>query len=88
MLSEIVITVLVIFSGFISYMLMLCMRRVNQYENFILKIQQIIEISSQRLTTVDARGHYESDDETNFFFQQLKDIQEVLDSLFETEEEK
>ena len=85
MLFEIITTVLVIFSGFISYMLMLCLRRVNQYENFILKIQQIIEISSQRLTAVDARGHYESDDETNFFFQQLKDIQEILNSLFETE---
>jgi len=88
MLFEITIAVLVIFSGFISYMLMLCLRRVNQYENFILKIQQIIEIATHRLTTVDARGHYESDDETNFFFQQLKDIQEILNSLFETEKEK
>jgi hypothetical protein len=63
-------------------MLMLCLRRVNQYENFILKI------ATHRLTTVDVRGHYESDDETNFFFQQLKDIQEILNSLFETEKEK
>lgn len=88
MLFEITTAVLVIFSGFISYMLMLCLRRVNQYENFMLKIQQIIEISTQRLTAVDAQGHYESDDETNFFFQQLKDIQEILNSLFEIEKEK
>ena len=85
MLFEITTVVLIIFSVFMSYMMMLCLRRVNQYENFILKIQQIIEIATQRLTEVDARGHYESDDETAFFFQQLKDIQEILDSLFESE---
>tara|TARA_R110000744_G_scaffold15301_1_gene42799 strand:- start:1492 stop:1758 length:267 start_codon:yes stop_codon:yes gene_type:complete len=85
MLFEITTIVLIIFSVFMSYMMMLCLRRVNQYENFILKIQQIIEIATQRLTAVDARGHYESDDETAFFFQQLKDIQEILDSLFESE---
>tara|TARA_R110000765_G_scaffold298222_1_gene393325 strand:+ start:401 stop:667 length:267 start_codon:yes stop_codon:yes gene_type:complete len=85
MLFEITTVVLIIFSVFMSYMMMLCLRRVNQYENFILKIQQIIEIATQRLTAVDARGHYESDDETAFFFQQLKDIQEILDSLFESE---
>ena len=34
---------------------------------------------------VDTRGHYESDDETGFFFQQLKDIQLLLDGVFEEE---
>jgi hypothetical protein len=33
---------------------------------------------------VDSSGHYESDDETSFFFQQLKDIQAILNSLIET----
>ena len=35
---------------------------------------------------VDAKGHYESDDETGFFFEQLKQIQLSLDGIFETEE--
>jgi hypothetical protein len=34
---------------------------------------------------VDAKGHYESDDETGFFFQQLKQIQLSLDGIFEEE---
>ena len=34
---------------------------------------------------VDAKGHYESDDETGFFFQQLKEIQELLNGIFENE---
>ena len=35
---------------------------------------------------VDAKGHYESDDETGFFFQQLKEVQELLNGIFENEE--
>ena len=36
---------------------------------------------------VDAKGHYESDDETGFFFKQLKQIQLTLDDIFEEEME-
>ena len=32
---------------------------------------------------VDSKGHYESDDETGFFFEQLKQIQLSLDGIFE-----
>ena len=35
---------------------------------------------------VDSKGHYESDDETSFFFEQLKELQLLLDDLFETEQ--
>ncbi len=85
MLFEILTFILVIFSIFVSYMLMLCLRRINQYENFIITIQDIIDIASHRIKQVDSQGHYESDDETSFFFQQLKDIQEILNSLIESE---
>ena len=34
---------------------------------------------------VDSRGHYEADDETGFFFKQLKDIQLLLNDIFEEE---
>ena len=85
MLFEILTSILVIFSIFVSYMLMLCLRRLNQYENFIISIQNIIDIASHTLKQVDASGHYESDDETSFFFQQIKDIQEILNSLIEPE---
>ena len=35
---------------------------------------------------VDSKGHYESDDETGFFFKQLKELQLTLDGVFETEQ--
>jgi len=62
------------------------LRRINQYENFILRIQQMIEYSTERMKMVDNKGTFESDDEVGFFFKQLKDIQLILNEIFETEE--
>ena len=62
------------------------LRRINQYEGFIMEIQNIIEFATTKMKQVDARGHYESDDETGFFFQQLKELQELLNGIFENEE--
>ena len=69
-----------------STLLFFSLRRINQYEDFIIKIQQMIEYSTERMKKVDSSGHYESDDETGFFFKQLKDIQLLLNDIFETEE--
>ena len=62
------------------------LRRINQYEGLIMEFQNIIEFATQKMKQVDARGHYESDDETGFFFQQLKELQELLNGIFENEE--
>ena len=68
-----------------STLLFYSLRRINQYEELITQFQQIITFSTQKMKTVDAKGHYESDDETGFFFEQLKQIQLLLDGVFETE---
>ena len=62
------------------------LRRINQYESFIIEIQNIIEYATTKMKQVDAKGHYESDDETGFFFQQLKELQELLNGIFENEQ--
>ena len=64
------------------------LRRINQYESLIIEIQRIIEFATTKMKTVDAKGHYESDDETGFFFQQLKELQELLNGIFENENEE
>ena len=69
-----------------STLLYFSLRRINQYENFIIKIQQMIEYGTERMKLVDSKGHFESDDETGFFFKQLKELQLLLDDIFETEE--
>ena len=62
------------------------LRRINQYEGLIIEFQNIIEFATTKMKQVDARGHYESDDETGFFFQQLKELQELLNGIFENDE--
>ena len=69
-----------------STLLFYSLRRITQYEEFILQIQQVIKFSTDKMKLVDSKGHYESDDETGFFFEQLKQIQLSLDGIFETEE--
>ena len=68
-----------------STLLFYSLRRINQYENLILQFQQIVTFSTEKMKLVDSAGHYESDDETGFFFEQLKELQLSLDGVFENE---
>ena len=69
-----------------STLLFYSLRRVTQYEDLIIQFQQIISYASERMKLVDSTGHYESDDETGFFFEELKQLQLQLDDIFESEE--
>ena len=71
-----------------STILFFALRRINQYEGLLVEFQNIIEFATTKMKQVDARGHYESDDETGFFFQQLKEVQELLNGIFENETEE
>jgi len=80
------LTILFFFiSVFTSLLVYYSLRRITQYEELILQIQQVIKFSTEKMKLVDSKGHYESDDETGFFFQQLKQIQLSLDEIFEEE---
>ena len=74
-----------IISIFTSVLVYYSLRRITQYEELILEIQQVIKFSTEKMKLVDSKGHYESDDETGFFFEQLKQIQLALDGIFEEE---
>ena len=77
-----------LFSVGASTLVYFSLRRINQYEGLLIEIQRIIEFATTKMKQVDAKGHYESDDETGFFFQQLKELQELLNGIFENEEVK
>ena len=77
--------VLILLLTFIGYSLYISLKRITQYEELILEIQQVIKFSTEKMKLVDSKGHYESDDETGFFFEQLKQIQLSLDEIFEEE---
>ena len=72
-------------SVFTSILTYYSLRRITQYEELILEIQQVIKFSTEKMKLVDSKGHYESDDETGFFFKQLEQIQLSLDGIFEEE---
>ena len=72
-------------SIFTSVLVYYSLKRITQYEELILEIQQVIKFSTDKMKLVDSKGHYESDDETGFFFKQLKQIQLSLDGIFEEE---
>ena len=74
-----------IVSVVVTTLLFYSLKRINQYEELIVQFQQIIDFSSEKMKKVDSSGHYESDDETGFFFEQLKDLQKLLSDIFETE---
>ena len=75
----------ILISLFSSITLFYALKRINQYEDLITQFQQIITFSTDKMKQVDANGHYEADDETGFFFQQLKDLQLLLNDIFEEE---
>ena len=68
-------------SIFSSLTLFYSLRRINQYENLITQFQQIITFSTEKMKQLDSSGHFESDDEVGFFFDELKNIQSMLDNL-------
>ncbi len=64
------------------------LRRINSYENIILNISNTVESIKLQLKVIDDKGTFESDDEVGFFFQEVKQLGEDLDNLFETEVEE
>ena len=71
-----------------SVMLYYALRRINNYESFLLQIQRIIEFSSEKLKIIDSEGTFESDDEIGFFFKQVKNIQSLFDDIFENQKQQ
>ena len=51
------------------------------YLNYLDKISRIIEVSDKRLKDIDARGTFKSDDEVGFFFQAIKQLQDILNEF-------
>ena len=88
MLHYIITITLVIATTFLGIVVFYALRRINDYENIILNISNIIESIKLQLKTIDDKGTFESDDEVGFFFTEIKQLGDELDSIFETEVEE
>ena len=83
MIIEIVLGVLVLVEGYGIWNLM---RKTELLETWVEEFTQRIQIVQNDLNEIDSKGAFESDDETGFFFKQLKELQLTLDGVFETEQ--
>jgi cell division protein FtsL len=53
---------------------------VQNQQKYVEDISNVLEDSSKRLREIDSNGSFSSDDEVGFFFENLKQIQIVLDA--------
>ena len=88
MLHLIITIILGIVATFLGVVTFYALRRINEYENIILNISNTVESIKLQLKVIDDKGTFESDDEVGFFFQEVKQLGEDLDNLFETEVEE
>jgi hypothetical protein len=49
--------------------------------SYLNKFSDIIDFSDKKLKEVDAKGSFKSDDEVGFFFEQIKALQDILNSF-------
>ena len=87
MLHLIITIILGIVATFFGVVTFYALRRINEYENIILNINNTIETIKLQLKTIDDKGTFESDDEVGFFFTEIKQLGNELNILFETEVE-
>ena len=83
MIFEILCAILGIISIFSIMLVYYSLKRITQYEELILKINDKIEFINSQLKLIDEKGTFEADDEVGFFFEELKEIGKLLDNLFE-----
>ena len=51
------------------------------YLDYLDKMSKVIEVADARLKKIDHRGTFQSDDEVVFFFDQIKNLQEILNEF-------
>jgi len=51
------------------------------YMSYLNKVSDIIEMADKKLKEVDARESFKSDDEVGFFFESIKQIQDILNQF-------
>ena len=82
---SIILGVIILIMGYIIRNLLLKNEKqediLTGYMIYLNKISKIIEISDKKMKEIDAKGSFKSDDEVGFFFQQIYNIQTILNSF-------
>jgi len=85
MILEIIITVSSLLVSILGYTTFNLLRKNEKAEDIMISQQQLIDNiekqidhSSKRLSQIDSKGTFESDDEIGWFFKEVKNIQNNL----------
>ena len=87
MLQNIIIFLLGVSTSFLGVISFYALKRINKYEDIILNFNNTIDLIKHQLKIIDDKGHFEADDEVGFFFEEMKQLGQELEQLFETEVE-
>ena len=84
-ITIIILSILTVALGFTTFNLLRKFEKQEDilagYLDYLDKISRVIEVSDEKLKSIDARGTFESDDEVGFFFQQIKGLQGILNDF-------
>ena len=61
------------------------LRRINTYEELLVEISDKTDFINNQLKEIDHKGTFEADDEVGFFFQELKELNSILNNIFTQE---
>jgi predicted PurR-regulated permease PerM len=53
----------------------------TEYENFLIKQSEAIQVCDKRLKEIDDKGIFYADDQIGFFFKEVQKIQEALNEF-------
>ncbi len=88
MISYIIIGILVVILGVLGYATLNLLRKNETAEDLIIgylgyleRLSQVIELTDEKLKKLDSRGSFKSDDEIGFFFNQVMELQKILNEF-------
>ena len=82
LILSIVLGILAIFFAVTTFY---SLRRINTYEDLLVEISDKTDFINNQLKQIDHKGTFESDDEVGFFFTELKELNSILNNIFDTE---
>ena len=80
-----ILSVTVVILGFTTFNLLRKNEKAEDilvgYLDYLDKMSKVIEVADARLKKIDHKGTFQSDDEVGFFFDQIKNLQEILNEF-------
>jgi hypothetical protein len=82
---SIILSILVVILGYTTFNLLKKNEKLEEitttYENFISELSEALSFSKNKLDEIDSRGVFKSDDEIGWFFEQIQELQKLLDEF-------